>query len=261
MAVAFVVVASLGLATVTSSAQTGGELCPSGEGTLPYTDVPETHFAFNDIRCLLELEITQTTGSSFRPDENVTRAQMAAFMAGTYKAVTGTDAGVVETPFTDVPTDHWAADSIARIYGLGVTTGTAATTYTPDGAVSRAHIAVFLSRFYEAVAGISALPPTTEFTDIGDRSAEEQTAIAQIFALGITTGTSATEYSPSDNATRAQTASFIVRMYRLLDARPPEVVPPRSDPPSSSDPCASRDQWRGRRCTRGQMGTPLRPRH
>ena len=108
MAVAFTVVASLGLATVPSSAQTGGELCPSGEGTLPYTDVPETHFAFNDIRCLLELEITQTTGS-FRPDENVTRAQMAVFMAGTYEAVTGTDADVVETPFTDVPTDHWSA--------------------------------------------------------------------------------------------------------------------------------------------------------
>ena len=226
MAVAFTLVACLGLATVTSSAQTGGELCPSGEGTLPYTDVPETHFAFNDIRCLLELEITQTTGSSFRPDENVTRAQMAAFMAGTYIAVTGTDSDVVETPFTDVPTDHWAADNIARIYGLGVTTGTAATTYTPDGAVSRAHIAVFLSRFYEAVAKTSAPAPTTEFTDIGDRSAEEQTAIAQIFALGITTGTSATEYSPSDNATRAQTASFIARMYRLLDALPPEVVPP-----------------------------------
>ena len=225
MAVAVIVVASLGLATVTSSAQTGGELCPSGEGTLPYADVPETHFAFNDIRCLLELEITQMTGS-FRPDENVTRAQMAAFMAGTYKAVTGTDADVVETPFTDVPTDHWAADSIARIYGLGVTTGTAATTYTPDGAVSRAHIAVFLSRFYEAVAKSSAPAPATEFTDIGDRSAEEQTAIAQIFALGITTGTSATEYSPSDNATRAQTASFIARMYRLLDARPPEVTLP-----------------------------------
>ena len=225
MAVAVIVVASLGLATVTSSAQTGGELCPSGEGTLPYADVPETHFAFNDIRCLLELEITQMTGS-FRPDENVTRAQMAAFMAGTYKAVTGTDADVVETPFTDVPTDHWAADSIARIYGLGVTTGTAATTYTPDGAVSRAHIAVFLSRFYEAVEPSSAPVPATEFTDIGDRSAEEQTAIAQIFALGITTGTSATEYSPSDNATRAQTASFIARMYRLLDARPPEVTLP-----------------------------------
>ena len=235
MAVAFTVVASLGLATVPSSAQTGGELCPSDEGTLPYTDVPETHFAFNDIRCLLELEITQTTGS-FRPDENVTRAQMAAFMAGTYKAVTGTDADVVETPFTDVPTDHWAADSIARIYGLGVTTGTAATTYTPDGAVSRAHIAVFLSRFYEAVAKSSAPAPTTEFTDIGDRNAEEQTAIAQIFALGITTGTSATEYSPGDNATRAQTASFIARMYRLLDARPPEVIPPEATLPEVTLP-------------------------
>ncbi len=237
MAVAFTVVASLGLATVPSSAQTGGELCPSDEGALPYTDVPETHFAFNDIRCLLELEITQTTGS-FRPDENVTRAQMAVFMAGTYEAVTGTDADVVETPFTDVPTDHWSADSIARIYGLGVTTGTAATTYTPDGAVSRAHIAVFLSRFYEAVAKSSAPAPTTEFTDIGDRSAEEQTAIAQIFALGITTGTSATEYSPSDNATRAQTASFIARMYRLLDARPPEVIPPEVIPPEVIPPQA-----------------------
>ena len=42
-------------------------------------------------------------------------------------------------------------------------------------------------------------------------------AIGQIYALGVTTGTSDTTYSPERNVTREEMASFVARMYRALD--------------------------------------------
>lgn len=48
--------------------------------------------------------------------------------------------------FTDVPTSHWAYQSVEALRASGVTTGTSPTTFNPTGTVSRAEMAVFLSR-------------------------------------------------------------------------------------------------------------------
>ena len=224
MAVAFVVVAgSLGLATVTATAQSGGSSCPS-DGAAAYSDVPESSFAYDDSRCLRELGISDA-GDTYRPGADMTRSEMAAFMANAYEALTGEEAPIAEHTFTDVADDP-NADDIARINGLGITTGTTDTTYSPDDPVIRAHMALFLTRLYEAVAGDPAPAGTTEFTDIAERSPEQQAAIGQLFALEVTTGTTDTTYSPSNNVTREQMASFTARMYRALDALPDPTEAP-----------------------------------
>ena len=55
---------------------------------------------------------------------------------------------------------------------------------------------------------------------------EEQAAIGQLFALEVTTGTTDTTYSPSNNVTREQMASFTARMYQALDALPDPTEAP-----------------------------------
>ena len=129
-----------------------------------------TASAFNDIRCLLELGITQTSDNRYRPGDEVTREEMAAFMARTYRQVTGNPAEIAETPFTDVPEDSFAVNDIGRIYGLGITKGTSTTTYAPRSAVLRSHMALFIARLHKAVTGVDAPVVNTEFTDIGTRS-------------------------------------------------------------------------------------------
>ena len=136
-------------------------------------------------------------------------------MAGLYEAATGRAAEVAEHAFGDVAGDP-NKDDIARIAGLGITKGTTPTTYSPNDPVIRGHMALFLTRLYKVVTGSDAPTGDTEFTDIGWRSAEQQIAIGQIFALGVTTGTTDTTYSPSNLVTRAQMASFVARMYRIL---------------------------------------------
>jgi hypothetical protein len=48
--------------------------------------------------------------------------------------------------FTDVPTDHWAFRWIEALKAAGVTSGCTATTYCPNNSVTRAEVAVFLSK-------------------------------------------------------------------------------------------------------------------
>ena len=218
MAVAFVVVAgSLGLATVTATAQDGGSSCPS-DGAAAYSDVPGSSFAYDHSRCLRELGISDA-GDTYRPGDDMTRSEMAAFMANAYEVLTGEEAPIEDHMFTDIVGDP-NADDIARISpnGLAITTGTTDTTYSPNDPVIRGHMALFLTRLYKAVAGVDAPTGDTAFTDIGERSPEEQTAIGQLKGLEVTTGTTDTMYSPSNNVTREEMASFVARMYGVLDA-------------------------------------------
>ncbi len=246
MAVAFVVVAgSLGLATVAATAQSSGGSCPS-DGAENYSDVVEGSTHADDIACLLELEISGD-GDTYRPGDDMTRSEMAAFMANAYAALTGMQAPVEDHMFTDVEGDP-NADDIARISpnGLMITTGTSATTYSPDNPVLRGHMALFLTRLYKAATGSDA-PSGGDagFTDIGDRPDGEQTAINAIAALGVTTGTSATTYSPHSNVTRQQMASFVARMYRAIDAQAPALDAPTgvSASPSGTAGTALEVSW------------------
>ncbi len=106
-------------------------------GSLP-TDVQD------DIARIYGLGIT--TATTYAPSLNISGNQMGVFLARLYKAIHGSDASVVYVPFTDIWTvgEEWAQTGISRIYGLGITIGTTATTYTPYALVTREQMALFI---------------------------------------------------------------------------------------------------------------------
>nr|MDE0502073.1 S-layer homology domain-containing protein [bacterium] len=119
--------------------------------------------------------------------------------------------------FEDVPANHANAGDIDCIAYYGITRGTSATTYSPSMSVTREHMALFLTRLAGLVGiEITSTPADAGFADTGDLSAESQTAINQLADLGITRGTSATTYSPSDSVTRGQMGLFIARLMNLM---------------------------------------------
>ena len=77
---------------------------------------------------------------------------MGAFLARLLRDVTGEACGS-RAPFADVPETSYAFTDIGCLYGLGITTGTSADTYSPQQPVTRAQMAVFLDRLYEALTG------------------------------------------------------------------------------------------------------------
>ncbi len=125
--------------------------------------------------------------------------------------------GMPPSGFGDLPSDQAQVDSINCIARFGITKGTSATTYSPDAAVTREQMALFLMRLADRV-GI-AIPSTSDFgfSDIGHLGAGSRDAINQLARLGITKGTSATTFSPADPVSRWQMALFIARLMDKME--------------------------------------------
>ena len=120
-----------------------------------------------------------------------------------------------DTPLGDVPGTSFASEDVKCIYGLGITTGTSPTEYSPADFVTREQMAAFLARLYRQLTGDECTGHSHPFTDVpGTSFAAED--VGCIFFLGVTTGTSDTTYSPADFVTREQMASFLARLYRAV---------------------------------------------
>ncbi|MCQ3805355.1 MAG: S-layer homology domain-containing protein [Acidimicrobiia bacterium] len=121
--------------------------------------------------------------------------------------------GVPASDFEDVPANHANAGDIDCIAYYNITRGTSMTTYSPLMSVTREHMALFLTRLAGLVGiDMASDPDDAGFTDIGELSAESQTAINQLADLGVTQGTSTTTYSPDDSVKRGHMALFIARL-------------------------------------------------
>ncbi|PRO67052.1 S-layer homology domain-containing protein [Alkalicoccus urumqiensis] len=83
----------------------------------------------------------------FRPDDELTRAEMAKIL------VEGLDIqSSSSSSFTDVPDSHWASDYISILASEGIAAGTEAGRFSPDEPVTRAQTAVFLDRAVNGTA-------------------------------------------------------------------------------------------------------------
>ena len=135
-----------------------------------------------------------------------------------YEATFDACVGVPSSGFEDVSTGHSNAGDIDCIAYYGITKGTSATTYSPGMSVTREHMALFLTRLAGLVGiDLASDPDDAGFTDIGDLSAESQTAINQLADLDITQGTGGGNYSPGDSVKRGHMALFIARLMDHMD--------------------------------------------
>ena len=109
-----------------------------------FHDVDPGSFHAPFIERLVDLGITTGCGdgSTFCPDAEVTRAQMAAFISRAWALPDG------PTPtFTDVPSSVWYTAAVARLASSGITTGCGdGSTFCPDADTTRADMATFLHR-------------------------------------------------------------------------------------------------------------------
>ena len=112
-----------------------------------------------------------------------------------------------ENPFTDVPSGAYYEDAVIWAVKKGITSGTSATTFNPDGSCTRAQAVTFLWRAAGSPEPKSAAMP---FTDV-PADAYYAKAVAWAVENGITKGTSDTTFSPDASCTRAQIVTFLWR--------------------------------------------------
>lgn len=124
--------------------------------------------------------------------------------------VTPAPGGATQNPFVDVKQGDYYYDAVQWAVGKKITSGTSATTFTPDGICTRAQTVTFLWRSQGSPKAAGAENP---FTDVS-KDAYYYDAVLWAVAQGITNGTSATTFSPDATVTRGQTATFLWRVAK-----------------------------------------------
>lgn len=110
----------------------------------------------------------------------------------------------IKNPFTDID-NVFSKDEILALYAAGISTGTTATTFSPNKNITRAQFAVMVARALNIQSA-----KATAFKDVkGQWFENEVQALAEV---GIVTGVNATTFNPTANITRQQAAAMILRM-------------------------------------------------
>lgn len=115
---------------------------PSAHFKPQYRDVSPAHGAYDHIRALTERGIF-TDGGQFRPNEPLTRAQMAKMLVIGYDIIVDDNDYI---RFEDVRTINQYYGYIITLAEISVTTTPPGGTYNPNGNVTRAQMAAFVDR-------------------------------------------------------------------------------------------------------------------
>ncbi len=172
----------------------------------PFDDIRSDDYYYDAIRWAVDNGVTEGYGDGvFAPDIPCTRAQFVTFL---WRAAGKPEPAKQETPFTDVAADAYYAKAVAWAVEEGVTTGVTETTFCPDETCTRAQTVTFLYRAYRAV------PPAGEpkFTDVAP-DAYYADAVKWAAENEVTFGVGNGLFAPDDFCTRAQTATFLWRLY------------------------------------------------
>lgn len=203
-----------------ASTCTGGPSCPSyGLHDVAGPD----YWAHKGIDYCVRNRLMSGVGAgTFSPDTACTRAQIVKILYNL--SGNQTDYSYYYLPFTDVAPGAWYYNAVAWAYCNDVTSGTSATTFTPNAAITRQQLVTFLYRytvkyapeFTGNAAQISAFP------DAGSVANWAYAAMSWAVGNGLIKGNghdNGLDYlDPNGSATRAQTATIIMRYCQLIGA-------------------------------------------
>ena len=129
----------------------------------------------------------------------------------------GTTAAKPENPFADVKSGSWYEAAVLYARANGFFDGTSATTFEPEGSMTRAMFVTVLGR----MAGVKAADyaGATDFTDVAEGTWYAP-FVKWAARYGITTGTGNGKFSPDGRITREEMAVFFVRYFETFDAMP-----------------------------------------
>ncbi len=167
-----------------------------------FDDVPASAYYAQPVMWAAENGITTgTSATKFSPNAGCTRAQFVTFL---WRAMGSPAPKSEKNPFSDVQPDAYYYDAVLWAVEKGVTTGTSAAKFSPNANLTRGQTVTFLWRMEGQPSGEAHcydVPANAYYAD----------AVAWAAQNGITTGTSATTFSPGQTCTRAQTVTFLYR--------------------------------------------------
>lgn len=212
--------------------------------SIPATGLPDTcpggptcpGYAFRDMPvpadwshegldyCIYRGYVAGTSASTVSPTGVCTRAQLVSIlyrMQGEPTTVKGYELSKLRAPFNDVPRGQWYTDAIWWAKLTDVVAGTSATTFDPEGEITREQLAVILYNYTQQLApgSIPAAGSLAGFPDAGSVSSWARTEMAWAVGNGLISGTGSggvAYLSPQGSATRAQVAAILMRFEQAM---------------------------------------------
>lgn len=174
--------------------------CTSGSQPT-FSDMPSGYWAYGAISTMACKGIVSGfADGTFRPGGAVTRAEFVKMLVLSLglKPVSGS------TSFTDVPASSWAAPYVLTAVQAGIARGTTATTFDPNGDLTREQMAVLLARALK-LTKTTALTFKDDAKIAGWALQDVEAVVAAGYMPGYPDGT----FRPEATTTRAQAAAVL----------------------------------------------------
>ncbi|MBR4933388.1 MAG: S-layer homology domain-containing protein, partial [Clostridia bacterium] len=136
---------SLSQGTMTAEQAKAAYTATTSTKPMAFADVSSSDWFYSTVGYAYNSGLMSGTSSTtFAPATQTSRAMIVQLL---YNMEGRPAVDVSNNPFTDVPSTEWYAPAVLWAYQNGVTTGTSATTFSPDTLVTREQVAVFLYRY------------------------------------------------------------------------------------------------------------------
>ncbi len=160
---------------------------------------------------------TGTGNNTFSPNTSMTRAMFVAVLA----RLDGVTVDDNVSPFADVPAGAWYAGEVAWAVEKGLASGVDSNSFAPEKAVTRQQMASFMARYiayYEEKNDVTIKTDGAAgmFSDEGKIASYAKDAVALCTSYGLISGYPDGSFDPEGIASRAQVASVIYRLAKLL---------------------------------------------
>jgi hypothetical protein len=176
----------------------------------PFVDIVEGSYYYDAVLWAVEDGVTTgTSDTTFTPNGTCTRAEAVTFL---WRAAGSPEPKSTTTPFTDVDESEYYYKAVLWATEEGITLGTSDTTFSPSKTCSRAEIVTLLWR---ASGKPTPTGSATSFKDLVS-GAYYETAVLWAAETGVTTGTSATTFSPAKTCSRGEIVTFLYRANDTL---------------------------------------------
>lgn len=170
-----------------------------------FTDLANDAFYLEPVAWAVNEGITSGTGdgTTFSPNDPCSRSQIVTFL---WNAAGKPEPTSTTNPFIDVKSTDWFYKAVLWAVEQGVTSGTSATTFSPNKTCTRAEAVTFQ---WNATKRPST-STTSSFSDV-KTGAWYYDAVNWAVKNDITAGTGGNKFSPDAICTRAQIVSFLYR--------------------------------------------------
>ena len=185
----------------------------AGASATPFYDVSDTDWFYAPVRYVYENSLFSGMDERhFGPGQAMNRAMLMTVLYRLAGAPED-ELAAADITFSDVPASAWYASYVKWGAAQGITAGTSATTFSPEGQVTREQIVVLLYSFASRYLGldVSARADLSGYQDLAQASGWARDALSWAVGEGLvgSTTSGALTLSPQKSANRAEVATML----------------------------------------------------